>query len=148
MNDQQLEKALARRATLVPDANEASLRAMAALGLGEGINLPVGADLNQGALPKRNPWTIFVVVVPALLSSILVFMLEKEVVLGLGDNFLNGLAKLMQLTATSWQHTVISLSPGALTSGALLTISVTIIVWCLFACWAVVPSFTKQARNV
>jgi len=146
MNDQQLEKALARRAILVPDAREASLRAMAALDLELGISLPAEADLGQGTLPQRNPWTIFVVVAPTLLSSLLVLILQKDAVLGLGTGFLDRLAKLMPITATSWQHTEICLSSVAPSPGALLTVSITITVWCLFACWAVAPSFAKQER--
>lgn len=130
MNDQQLEKALTRRAKLVPKASEASMRAMATLGLEAEI-----------ALPKRNPWTIFVVMVPALLSSIIVFIMQKDEIRALGASSLNGLSNLMHLTATNWQHTVTTMPPGDL-----LTISITIIVGCMFACWKPGTSFTPHPK--
>ncbi len=132
MNDQQLEKALTRRAKLVPEASEASMRAMVALGLEPEI-----------ALPKRNPWTILVVMAPALLSSLIVYIMQKDEVLALGASSLNGLSNLMHLTATNWQHTVTNMPPGDL-----LTISLTIIVGCMCACWKPGTSFTTPPRVI
>ncbi len=135
MNDQQLEQALKRRTMLVPDGATAAARAMATL------ELDVATEEAELLVVRRNPWTIPVVVLPVLLSGLVLFVREKEVVLDFAAKLGDGLPRLLQMSASSWQQVLTGVAPGVW-----VTLGATVLVGCLFASWSVGAKFVRQVR--